>query len=46
VEALKGVIVASYSREILSHGPSVTGLRDAVERRQSECLNVVKYPIL
>jgi orotidine-5'-phosphate decarboxylase len=46
VESLKGVIVASYSREILSHGPSVTGLREAVERCQSDCLNVLKYPIL
>ena len=46
MESLKGVIIASYSREILAHGPSVTGLREATERRQAECQNVVKYPIL
>jgi orotidine-5'-phosphate decarboxylase len=45
-ESLKGVVIASYSREILAHGPSLTGLREATERRQIECQNVVKYPIL
>ncbi|GAA1822207.1 orotidine-5'-phosphate decarboxylase [Luedemannella flava] len=34
---LRGAVVPSYSREILSHGPSRSGLRDAAERALSAC---------
>ncbi|MEV6527918.1 orotidine-5'-phosphate decarboxylase [Longispora sp. NPDC051575] len=30
-------VVPSYSREVLSHGPSVTGLRDAADRALEAC---------
>jgi orotidine-5'-phosphate decarboxylase len=34
---LRGAVLPSYSREILSHGPSKSGLRDAAERALSAC---------
>jgi orotidine-5'-phosphate decarboxylase len=32
-----GALLPSYSREVLSHGPSVTGLRDAAARAEAAC---------
>jgi orotidine-5'-phosphate decarboxylase len=34
---LHGAVVPSYSREILSHGPSASGLRDAADKALSAC---------
>lgn len=34
---LHGAVVPSYSREVLSHGPSESGLRDAADRALSAC---------
>jgi orotidine-5'-phosphate decarboxylase len=34
---LRGVVLPSYSREILSHGPSISGLRDATDRTLFAC---------
>lgn len=34
---VRGAVVPSYSREILSHGPSMSGLRDAADRALSAC---------
>jgi len=34
---LRGVVLPSYSREILSHGPSMSGLRDATDRALFAC---------
>jgi len=45
-EGLDGVLLPSYSREVLARGPSVTGLRDAAARCLAECRKVVDYPVL
>jgi orotidine-5'-phosphate decarboxylase len=36
-------VVPSYSREILAHGPSVTGLRQAAVRALEQCRKVLNY---
>jgi orotidine-5'-phosphate decarboxylase len=38
---LAKAVVPSYSREILGHGPSLVGLRDAAERALDACRNVL-----
>jgi len=38
-----GAVLPSYSREVLNHGPSVKGLRDAAERAQAECRAAIGY---
>jgi len=43
---LKGVVLPSYSREVLAHGPSVVGLREAAARSLAECRKVLNYPAL
>lgn len=43
---LNGLVLPSYSREILARGPAVSALRDATERSLSECRKVLKNPIL
>jgi len=43
---LKGVVLPSYSREVLAHGPSVVGLREAAARSLAECRKVLNYPTL
>ncbi len=40
---LNGVVLPSYSREILAHGPSVTDLRDAADRTAAKCRKVLNY---
>ena len=45
-QGLNGVVLPSYSREVLGRGPSVTGLRDAAARCLAECRKVVNYPVL
>ena len=42
-EALSSVLPA-YSREVLGHGPSITGLRAAAERALSSCRTALGYP--
>jgi orotidine-5'-phosphate decarboxylase len=42
---LNGVVLPSSSREILGHGPSVTGLRQAYARSLTECRKVLNYPV-
>jgi orotidine-5'-phosphate decarboxylase len=43
---LNGLVLPSYSREVLARGPSVAALREAAERSLSECRKVLKNPIL
>ena len=43
---LRGVVVPSYSREVLGHGPSVPGLRDAALRSTEACAKVLNFPAL
>jgi orotidine-5'-phosphate decarboxylase len=43
---LNGLVLPSYSREVLARGPSVAALRKATERSLSECRKVLKNPIL
>jgi orotidine-5'-phosphate decarboxylase len=43
---LNGLVLPSYSREVLARGPSVAALREATERSLSECRKVLKNPIL
>ena len=38
---LSGAVLPSYSREVLGHGPSVTGLRDAANRALDACRKVL-----
>lgn len=38
---LNGAVLPSYSREVLSHGPSVTGLREAANRALDACQKVL-----
>jgi len=38
---LSGAVLPSYSREVLSHGPSVTGLREAASRALIACQKVL-----
>jgi orotidine-5'-phosphate decarboxylase len=40
----RSAILPSYSREILAHGPSVTGLRDAVKRARDACRDALAPP--
>jgi orotidine-5'-phosphate decarboxylase len=35
-------VLASYSREVLGHGPSVSALRDAADRATAECAHALK----
>ncbi|MGH2600197.1 MAG: orotidine-5'-phosphate decarboxylase [Dehalococcoidia bacterium] len=37
-----GLVLPSYSREVLKHGPSVTGLRDAMARALDQCRDVLQ----
>ena len=43
---LNGLLLPSYSREILSAGPTLEGLRSAAERSRDECQKVLNYPVL
>jgi len=36
-------VLPAYSREVLNHGPSVTGLRDAAARVLAECRTAIGY---
>jgi orotidine-5'-phosphate decarboxylase len=38
---LSGAVLPSYSREVLGHGPSVTGLREAAGRALEACQKVL-----
>lgn len=38
---LRGLVVPSYSREILRHGPDVSGLWEAAQKTIDECRNVL-----
>ncbi len=38
-----GAVLPSYSREVLNHGPSVAGLRDAAARVLDECRSAIGY---
>jgi orotidine-5'-phosphate decarboxylase len=40
-----GLVLPSYSREVLAAGPSIDGLRRAAARAGQECQKVLKYPI-
>ncbi|MGH3730964.1 MAG: orotidine-5'-phosphate decarboxylase, partial [Micromonosporaceae bacterium] len=37
-------VLPSYSREILRHGPSLTGLRDAASKAERACRTALGYP--
>ncbi|HEX6076439.1 MAG TPA: orotidine-5'-phosphate decarboxylase [Micromonosporaceae bacterium] len=39
-------VLPSYSREILKHGPSLTGLRDAASKADMACRTALGYPNL
>jgi orotidine-5'-phosphate decarboxylase len=39
-----GQVLPSYSREILKHGPSLTGLRDAASKAEMACRAALGYP--
>jgi orotidine-5'-phosphate decarboxylase len=39
--SLSGVVVPSYSREVLSHGPSIAGLREAAAKALTSCQKVL-----
>ena len=39
-------VLPSYSREVLGHGPSASGLRAAAERSLAVCRKVLNYPVL
>jgi orotidine-5'-phosphate decarboxylase len=43
---VKGLLLPSYSREVLAAGPGVNGLRDAASRSLDDCRKVLNYPIL
>jgi orotidine-5'-phosphate decarboxylase len=45
-QGLNGLVLPSYSREVLARGPSVAGLREAAERSLTECRMAIKNPIL
>jgi orotidine-5'-phosphate decarboxylase len=45
-DGLNGLVLPSYSREILARGPSVGALREAAERSLMECRKVLKSHIL
>jgi orotidine-5'-phosphate decarboxylase len=40
-----GLVLPSYSREVLEQGPDVDALREAAVRADRECRIVLKYPI-
>jgi orotidine-5'-phosphate decarboxylase len=40
-----GLVLPSYSREILGHGPDIDGLRAAVAQAAMDCQKALKYPI-
>lgn len=40
---LRGLVVPSYSREVLAHGPSVSGLREAAQRSMDACRNALNF---
>jgi orotidine-5'-phosphate decarboxylase len=40
-----GLVLPSYSREILGHGPDIDNLRAAVAQAARECQKALKYPI-
>jgi orotidine-5'-phosphate decarboxylase len=46
LNGLTGVALPSYSRAVLRHGPSIEGLRKAVEMCLAECRNVRNNPVL
>jgi orotidine-5'-phosphate decarboxylase len=43
---VKGLLLPSYSREVLAAGPSIEGLRQAASRSLDDCRKVLNYPIL
>jgi orotidine-5'-phosphate decarboxylase len=43
---VKGLLLPSYSREVLAAGPTVEGLRKAASRSLHDCRKVLNYPIL
>jgi orotidine-5'-phosphate decarboxylase len=45
-DGLNGLVLPSYSREVLARGPSVAALREAAERSLIECRKVIKDPTL
>jgi orotidine-5'-phosphate decarboxylase len=45
-DGVKGLLLPSYSREVLAAGPSIDGLRAAAARSLDDCRKVLNYPIL
>jgi orotidine-5'-phosphate decarboxylase len=43
--AAPGLVLPSYSREVLAHGPSVTGLREAAARALAACREALTPPV-
>lgn len=43
---LKGLVLPSYSREVLAGGPTVAGLREAAARSLDDCRKVLNFPVL
>jgi orotidine-5'-phosphate decarboxylase len=43
---LNGLVLPASSREVLTHGPNIMGLRDATERTLDQCRKTVKHPFL
>ena len=43
---VNGLLLPSYSRELLASGPSVEALRGAAQRSLDDCRKVLKYPFL
>jgi orotidine-5'-phosphate decarboxylase len=41
---LNGLLLPSYSREVLRHGPDIDALRAASDQAEAECRNVLGYP--
>jgi orotidine-5'-phosphate decarboxylase len=44
LSGVKGLVLPSYSREVLAQGPSVAALRQAAARSLDDCRKVLKYP--
>jgi orotidine-5'-phosphate decarboxylase len=43
---VNGLLLPSYSREVLAAGPGAEGLREAAQRSLDDCRKVLKYPFL
>jgi orotidine-5'-phosphate decarboxylase len=46
LQGVNGLVIPSYSREVLAQGPTVTGLREAAARSLDDCRKVLDYPVL